>query len=144
MNMDRTYLIWALSYAALGMCLGIFMAASQNHAQHVTHAHILLFGFVASFIYATIHKLWLVGAMQRLAKIQFIAHQAGAVTMFTGLLLLYGDAMSASLLEPILAIASITVLSGMLLMLFIVLKAVKAPSALPTLNASSDKLQTTA
>ena len=31
MNFDRSFLIWALSYAAVGLALGIYMAASQNH-----------------------------------------------------------------------------------------------------------------
>lgn len=122
MSFDRKYLMWALSYAAAGMGLGIFMAASHNHAQHVTHAHILLVGFVASLIYGVIHKLWLGEKTPGLAKTQFIVHQAGAVTMFVGLLLLYGNVVPEAQLDPILATASITVLSGTLLMLFMVLK----------------------
>ncbi len=122
MSFDRKYLVWALSYAAAGMSLGIFMAASHNHGQHVTHAHMLLVGFVASLIYGVIHKLWLGEKTATLAKAQFIAHQAGAITMFVGLLLLYGNVVPEAQLDPILAAASITVLAGALLMLFMVLK----------------------
>jgi peptidoglycan/LPS O-acetylase OafA/YrhL len=120
MSHDRKYLVWALSYAAAGMGLGIFMAASHNHGQHVTHAHILLVGFVVSFIYGVIHKLWLGDNRTALAKIQFLAHQAGALTMFGGLLLLYGNVIPESQLDPILAVASITVLMGALMMLYMV------------------------
>jgi hypothetical protein len=123
MSFDKRYLVWALSYAVAGMGLGIFMAATHNHAQHVTHAHILLVGFVASLIYGVIHKLWLDENTSSLAKAQFIAHQAGAMMMFVGLLLLYGDVVPGTQLDPILAIASITVLLGALLMLFLVFKA---------------------
>ncbi len=122
MSFDRKYLMWALSYAVAGMGLGIFMAASHNHAQHVTHAHILLIGFVASLVYGVIHKLWLGGKTAGLAKTQFFAHQAGAITMFAGLLLLYGDVIPEAQLDPILAVASITVLLGAVLMLFMVFK----------------------
>lgn len=122
MSFDRKYLVWALGYVAIGMCLGIFMAASHNHAQHVTHAHILLVGFVLSLGYGIIHKLWLGHPNPIIAKIQFIVHQAAAVTMFTGLLLLYGNVLPESQLDPILGIASITVLVGALLMLYMVLK----------------------
>ena len=59
-GLDRKYLVFALVYAILGMSLGIFMAASHNHGQFVTHAHLLLIGFVVSLIYGVIHKLWLV------------------------------------------------------------------------------------
>lgn len=122
MNFDRKYLIWALAYAAIGMCLGIFMAASHNHAQHVTHAHINLVGFVLSFSYGIIHKLWLGNANQFIANTQFIVHQAGAVTMFSGLFLLYGNFVAEPKLDPILGLASIIVLVGALLMIYMVLK----------------------
>jgi translation elongation factor EF-Tu-like GTPase len=46
MGFDRQYLAWALAYVAAGMDLRIYMAASHDHAQHGTHAHILLVGFV--------------------------------------------------------------------------------------------------
>lgn len=123
MSFDRKYLVWALSYAAIGMCLGIFMAASHNHAQRVTHAHILLVGFVVSLGYGIIHKLWLGQPNPGISQTQFIAHQAGAVTMFVGLFLLYGNVAPEAQLDPILGVASIAVLVGALLMLYMALKA---------------------
>lgn len=122
MSQDRKYLVWALCYAAFGMGLGIFMAASHDHSQHVTHAHILLVGFVASLVYGVIHKLWLGPARTRLGGLQFVTHHAGAITMFTGLLLLYGNIVPEADIEPVLALASMAVLAGMLLMLFMVLR----------------------
>jgi hypothetical protein len=123
MSYDRKYLVWALSYAVVGMCLGIFMAASHNHAQHVTHAHIMLVGFVVSLSYGVIHKLWLSERPATLAKIQFIAHHTGAVMMFTGLLLYYGEMVALAQIEPLLSLASISVLSAALLMLVMAVKA---------------------
>ena len=122
MNFDRKYLVWALSYLALGMCLGIYMAMSQNHAQHATHAHINLVGFLLSFGYGIIHKLWLGQPSQTTAKIQFIVHQTGSVIMFTGLFLLFGDFVPEPKIGPVLGIAAITVLVGALLMLYMVIK----------------------
>lgn len=60
MNLDRRFLLWALGYAAVGISLGLYMAASQNHGELVTHAHILLIGFVLSLVYGIIHKLYMV------------------------------------------------------------------------------------
>ena len=108
------------------MGLGIFMAASHNHAQHVTHAHLLLVGFVVLLIYAVIRKLWLGEVKLGLANTQFIVHQAGVLAMVSGLLLLYGNLVPEARLDPILAIASIAVLLGALLMLFMVLKTNRA------------------
>ena len=59
LSMDRKYILTAFGYAILGLALGIYMAASKNHGQHVTHAHIMLIGFLLSFIYGLCHKLWL-------------------------------------------------------------------------------------
>jgi hypothetical protein len=122
MGYDRKYLVWALAYVALGMGLGIYMAASHKHGQLVTHAHILLVGFVASFIYAVIHKLWLGEMASLLAKAQFLVHQAGALTMFSGLFLLYGAIVPAEQIEPVLALSSITVFIAALLMIVMVLR----------------------
>ncbi len=122
MNFDKSYLIWALSYAVVGLALGIYMAATQNHGELVTHAHILLIGFVVSFIYGIIHKLWLDKPSRGIANIQFVLHQAAAVTLSLGLFLLYGNMLPESVLGPILGIAASGVLLSMLLMLYMVIR----------------------
>lgn len=122
MGFDRKFLVWSLCYAIAGMCLGIFMAASHNHTQHVTHAHILLIGFIVSLVYGVIHKLWLGDSTPGLAKVQFMVHQAGAAVISVGLLLLYGNVVPLAQIDPVLAVASLTVLAGALLMLIMVLK----------------------
>jgi hypothetical protein len=122
MNLDKRYLIWALSYATVGLALGIYMGASQNHGELVAHAHILLIGFVVSFIYAIIHKLWLMKPSRGIANIQFVLHQAAAAALSLGLFLLYGNMVPESVLGPILGVASAGVLVGMLLMLYMVIR----------------------
>lgn len=122
MGYDRKYLAWALAYVAMGMGLGIYMAASHNHAQHVTHAHILLVGFVVSFIYAVIHKLWLGKKTSLLARVQLVAHQAGSLALFTGLFLLYGGIVPEAQIERVLAPSTIVVFVAALLMIVMVLK----------------------
>ncbi len=126
MNLDRRFLIWALGYAIVGICLGIYMAASQNHGEFITHAHILLIGFVLSLVYGIIHKLWLDKPGRTLANTQFGVHQLGAITLSVGLFLLYGNFVPLATLDPILGIASVAVLLGMLLMLYMVVKSGRA------------------
>jgi len=122
MGLDRKYLIWSLGYVAVGMGLGIFMAASHNHGQLVTHAHINLIGFLLSFCYGIIHKLWLGLPNPAMAKVQFVLHHAASVTLLVGLFLLYGTFVPEAKIEPVLSAGSIGVLAGALLMLFMVLK----------------------
>lgn len=137
-SFDRAYLIWALSYAAAGMALGIFMAASRNHGQFVTHAHILLVGFVTSLVYAVIHKLWLPAPARVMATVQFVLHQAGCIAMFAGLLMLYGHAAPEDQLAPLLGSAAVAVILGMLLMLVMVVKGgtAQAPDAVEARRAA--------
>ena len=122
MNLDRKFLIWGLGYAAVGISLGLYMAASQNHGELVTHAHILLVGFVLSLVYGIIHKLWLEKPNRAIANTQFVLHQAAAVTVSVGLFLLYGGLATEATVGPILGVASAAVLLGMLLMLYLVVR----------------------
>lgn len=122
MNIDRRFLIWGLCYAAAGMVLGIYMAATNNHGEMVTHAHILLVGFVVSFVYGLIHKLWLHEPGRGLANLQFVLHQAAVLTLSVGLFLLYGGFVPEAKLSAILGIGSVCVLVGMLLMLYMVIR----------------------
>jgi hypothetical protein len=122
MTFDRRYLLCALVYAVLGLSLGIYMAASHNHAEFVTHAHILLVGFVVSFVYGTIHKLWLVAPGAGIANLQFYLHQLSAIAMASALFLLFGNMAPMEKLEPILAIAANGVLLALLLMIYMVVR----------------------
>ena len=122
MSYDKRYLIWAFGYLILGMSLGIVMAASHDHGQRVTHAHINLVGFLLSFGYGIIHKIWLRKPNLNIAKIQLILHQVAALTMFSGLYFLYGNILPEALVGPILGVASISVFIAALLMLYMVLK----------------------
>jgi hypothetical protein len=125
---DRTYLIWALGYAAAGMALGIYMGASRNHGQFITHAHVMLVGFVTSLIYAVIHRLWLTAPSRTLATVQFILHQAGALAMCIGLFLIYGHTASEDQAGPLMGAATVAVILGVLLMLVMVLKSGARPT----------------
>lgn len=132
--MDRKFVVTGLTYALIGMMLGIYMSATKNHGQLVTHAHIMLLGFVVSFMYGLCHRLWLDTRGSWVARLQFCLHQLGSAALFTGLFLLYGGFVEASLIEPLLGIASVTVLVSLALMcaLFLVPR-----SAAPTAAAAA-------
>jgi hypothetical protein len=120
MSLDRRYVVCALTFAVVGLGLGIFMAATHNHSELVAHAHILLIGFVLSFIYGIIHKLWLVRPGRAIANAQFALHLISAITLSIGLFLIYGGIVEVSKLDAILGVASFGVLLGMLLMIVMV------------------------
>ena len=114
--MDRKFVLTGLGYAILGLLLGIFMAASKDHGHLVTHAHIMLVGFVVSFVYGLCHKLWLNNIVSKLSLAQFYIHQAGTLGIVIGLFLYYGKHVTLETIDPFLALSSIAVLIGMILM----------------------------
>ncbi len=124
--MDRKFVLTGLGYGIVGMALGIFMAASKDHGQMVTHAHIMLIGFVVSFIYGLCHKLWLNNANSKLAVAQYYVHQVGTFFIVIGLFLLYGKFVPLEKIDPLLAVSSIVVLLGMVLMKVLFIKSMKA------------------
>lgn len=120
--MDKKFLLSALGYGILGLALGLVMAATKNHGQMVTHAHVLLVGFVLSFIYALCHKLWLRNVSGALAQVQFYAHQLGALFLSIGLFLYYGQFVSVERIDPWLSGASMAVFVGLILMKVLCIK----------------------
>jgi putative solute:sodium symporter small subunit len=127
-KLDRKFLLCSLAYAVAGMCLGIYMAASKNHGEFVAHAHILLVGFVVSFVYGLIHRLWVSAETATTAKVQFYLHQLSALVMAIGLLLFYGGMLQETL-DPVLAASSIGVLTSAILMGYLVVRFPRAQSA---------------
>lgn len=124
--MDRKFVLTGLGYAIAGLVLGIFMAATHNHGQLVTHAHIMLLGFVVSFAYGVCHKLWLNNATSKPAVIQYYTHQVVTFFLLLGLFLFYGKFVAMETIEPVLSIGSIVVLIGMIMMKVLVIKSFKA------------------
>jgi putative solute:sodium symporter small subunit len=124
--MDKKFILTGLGYAIIGLALGIFMAASKDHGQLVTHAHIMLVGFVVSFIYGLCHKLWLNNITTMLARSQYYIHQLGTLGIVIGLFLYYGKFVSPETIDPFLALASVAVLVGMVLMKILFIKSMRA------------------
>ncbi|GAB3020243.1 TonB-dependent receptor [Bowmanella dokdonensis] len=114
--MDRKFLLTALGWALVGLLLGIYMASTKNHGQMVTHAHVMLLGFVVSFVYAVMHKIWLHQPSARLANWQYYLHQSGSLGLFIGLFLMYGGHAPGAVAGPVLGISSILVLISLVMM----------------------------
>ena len=104
------------------MLLGIYMAATKDHGQFVTHAHIMLMGFLLSFVYAVCHKLWLHEPSATLATIQFYLHHLGSLVLLVGLYAMFAGAVDNDSIGPVLGLSSITVLIALLLMGYLLLK----------------------
>ncbi|MCC5982202.1 MAG: hypothetical protein JJU26_10845 [Oceanicaulis sp.] len=121
MKVEKLHIIIGLLYALAGMALGMVMAESGDHTQHVTHAHALLVGFVVSAVYAILYRVWRL-AQGLLALIQFALHHIGAIVMVIGLYMLYGAIVPEDQIGPILGISSALVTASMALMFWFVIR----------------------
>ncbi len=119
--MDHTskHHFWALVYVACGMGHGLVVAAAHQRAEDISAAQVLLVGFILSLVYGVIHKLWLFCSAPFIhcpSALHFLLHihRAGALTMFSALLLLFGEVFLDAQLEPALAFVAIVALIGIL------------------------------
>lgn len=123
MGRDTLHYSWGLIYVICGMSLGGVMAAAHYDVHYLTPEHVLLVGLVLSLVYGMIHKLWLIVTQpidSHPSVICLLHHirQAGMMTMFTALLLAYGNVFLDVRTEPVHAAAALTVLLGAMSLLY--------------------------
>lgn len=117
----RLFFTLAIIYALIGMLLGLSMAISNDHTQHVTHAHIMLAGFVVTSIFAVFYHLFPALGASRIANVHFWLQTASVIVMTGSLFFLYGGNPAV---EPGAAIGSIGYILGVALFAYIALPAI--------------------
>ena len=117
----RLFFTLAIIYAILGMVLGLAMAISKDHGEVVTHAHIMLAGWVSSALIAYFYHLFPATAVKSIAIFHFWFKAASSVLMLGSLFLLYGGNPAV---EPGAAVGSIGFALGMILFSYISLPVV--------------------
>jgi len=114
----RNFFTLAIIYALCGMALGLHMGMSGDHGQAPTHAHIMLAGWVTSAIFAFFYHLFPSAGDRTLATIHFWLTAISGIGLVASLYFLMTGNES---MEPVLGIASIGFLLGMILFAFIAL-----------------------
>ncbi|WP_288904918.1 hypothetical protein [uncultured Sneathiella sp.] len=109
----------AAIYIILGMGLGIYMAASQDHSQMPAHAHLNLLGWVTMGIMGLVYKNWPAVAEAKLAKLTFWFAHISVIGMTAGIGLIYAGMPEY---EPIAIVASFIAVLNMILFAFLVFK----------------------
>ena len=103
----------AIIYGILGMILGNVMAASQDHGQIATHAHLMLIGWVSFAIFGFFYHQFPQRAATMLAKLHFGVAQISFLVLIIGLYLIYDGNVPAG--EPLAASMAIVYLLSMVL-----------------------------
>lgn len=120
----RLFITSAVLFALAGLALGLHMAISGNHGQHVTHAHIMLAGWVSLALMGFFYHFFPALNASALAKAQFWITALSAALMCVSLFFLYGGNPA---IEPGAAIGSIGFLAGTLLFAYNALVAMWRP-----------------
>ena len=119
----RTFFILALCYAVAGMVLGIVMAATHDHGEMPTHAHIMVAGWLMSSVFAFFYHLFPEIGAKTLARAHFWVQAVSGIVLVVSLfILLQGN----EAIEPVTALASVGFLIGTLMFVWNALPALKA------------------
>lgn len=131
-RISNWYFRAAITFLAVGIALGIFMAISQSHEAMGAHAHINLLGWVTSAIFGIYFALNPAKAEGLLPRVQFGVYLVGVMVMVVALyFLLTGSAG----LEMVVAVGSLVTFAGVLLFGWIVFMPAKAAGGMKAMPA---------
>jgi len=85
----KGFLSAGIVYGLLGMALGLHMAIGNDHGQRVTHAHMLVIGWVSFFLFGLFYLHFGTAVNRLLAAIHFWVAQVSMFGMMVGLWLIY-------------------------------------------------------
>lgn len=117
----RLFITAAVLFAIAGMVIGLHMAISGDHGQHVTHAHVMLAGWVSLALMGFFYHHFPALNVSAMAKAQFWITALSAVLMCVSLFFLYGG---NPVIEPGAAAGSIGFLLGTLLFAYNALRTI--------------------
>lgn len=115
MNVDtlsRRWFLCAVSYFVVGISLGVYMGASQDHTLYPVHAHINLLGWVSMGLTGMLYRVFPAAGQSALAVWHFWLFQAGVPVLMAAVTGIY---LGHKQLGPVAGIASVIVLISALL-----------------------------
>jgi cbb3-type cytochrome oxidase subunit 1 len=123
--MGLRFLKIAVVYLVFGAILGLAMGIKQNFALVPVHAHLLLLGWASLALAGVVYHLYPAASGTRLARWHFWLHNIGLPVFMVGLgFLLTGT----EAIVPVVVVAAITVLIGLVLFAVNVLLNIKPAS----------------
>ena len=123
--MGLRFLKIAVVYLVLGAILGLVMGIRQNFALVPVHAHVLLLGWASLGLAGVVYHLYPAASETRLARLHFWLHNIGLPVFMVGLGFVLTGAQA---ITPVVVIAAIAVLLGLVLFAANVLLNIKAAS----------------
>jgi sorbitol-specific phosphotransferase system component IIBC len=115
MNVSRNFLLVGVVYLIIGIILGSYMGAMNDHTLAPLHAHINLLGFTLMTVFALVYRVFGAMAEASLARIHFWCHLVGSIGLLIGLFMILSDPESGPSVGPILSIFELLILAGVAL-----------------------------
>jgi peptidoglycan/LPS O-acetylase OafA/YrhL len=104
----------AALYGMVGLCWGLTMAITENHATYSAHAHLNLLGWITMALMGAFYALLGQGVANWVKLTNFVLSNIGVVCMISGLYLYLGQAGPKSVYAPLLAVGGLAVVGGFL------------------------------
>lgn len=114
MTVSRGFLSIAPIYLIVGMLIGGYMGASQDHSLAPAHAHINLLGFTLMMIFGLFYAVFPAAGQSALAKAHFWLFQVGAAILAVMLVLLFSGRLTEEQMVPLAPLAELAVLLSVL------------------------------
>lgn len=111
----------AALYAMIGVCWGLAMSITKDHATYSAHAHLNLLGWVSLALMGAFYALLGQGVANWVKLVNFSLSNLGVICMISGLYLYLGQKGPASIFGPLLAVGALSVVAGFLLFGFTVI-----------------------
>jgi cbb3-type cytochrome oxidase subunit 1 len=115
MNVSRGFLVIGPIYLAIGIMLGSYMGATNDHALLPVHAHLNLLGFTLMMVFGLAYHLLPEAGGSGLARVHFWLHQAGTLVIIVMITLLFSGKIGETAMFPVEPIAELAVLVGVLI-----------------------------
>lgn len=105
----------AATYAMIGVCWGLTMSITQNHATYSAHAHLNLLGWTSLALMGTFYALLGQGVPNWVKLTNFTLSNLGVICMISGLFMYLGQVGVPAIYVPLLVVGGLSTVSGFLL-----------------------------
>ena len=125
-NMSNWFLRLAVLYLIVGVGLGLYMAASNDHSMFPVHAHLNLLGWVSLALFGMFYRVVPAAAATTLAKLHFWVY---VPAHFLQMVLLAMFFRGVTAIEP--ALGAVSMLVGVAILMFAVVVWKNTPTPAP-------------
>ncbi|MEJ2816575.1 MULTISPECIES: hypothetical protein [unclassified Caulobacter] len=120
----------AATYAMIGVCWGLTMSITQNHATYSAHAHLNLLGWVSLALMGAFYALLGQNVPNWVKLTNFTLSNVGVICMISGLFMYLGQVGPVSIYGPLLAVGGLCTVAGFLLFgVTVITSLVRKPAA---------------